>query len=205
MPGVPEEVAQEFSGVVALLQQAMSNFPKGAPAGDEGTEGEPNLDEEAPEEMQMAAKAIVAKVGAKMSKERLSRFAQAINVLGSIFSELQGAGAAGEGGAAPAPAGKAKDPKEKEDKKKADEDEEKKKAAKADDPVLQAIGRLAGIVQKQGERIDNMAKTRGGGNAVTVEKGTPTQKPEAEVSWPLDMNNAVTRDSVAKAESFFDE
>ncbi len=200
MPPVPEEVWTEFEGIMQLLMTAANMYPAAAAAEDtaEGEDGETPPDAGAgtdpPADMQMraqeTAKALVAKVGAKMSKERLDKFSNALATLGSLLQELsaQPPAPAGAPPAAGGVLGKVG------------------KSAGADDAALVALAgqveKLVGVVKSQRTEITSLKKARGVGNGLPVE-GEPSATPVA-ISWPLDMNDTRSqRGSVNKSESFF--
>ena len=127
----------------------------------------------------------VEKRGAKMSKDRLARFKEALGVLGKILQELDIAQAAGPKGRA-APTQKGADP-----------------VTKAVESLAGTVEKLAGVVQKQGKDLRALREARPGSNVIPVEKGNAGPQVE-EVSWPLDMNDPKTRQTVDKATSFID-
>lgn len=218
VPGIPAEFSKTLSSVIGLLDKANTLFPVAAPEAPEAGEGEaPPEDMAAPSELQMRAamdavgkifgntkltKEAVAKVGAKMSKDRFTRLQQAAQVLTGIINELSNAPAEGAAPAAAAPDAAAK-----------------AKTAKAEGDVAQLTNtvkeltaqslELVKTVKSQAAELASLKKSRSGGNGSTVETVTPVAKSadgdDANVSWPFDLNNPVTRDTVGKGESFFPE
>ncbi|TAJ75043.1 MAG: hypothetical protein EPO42_14390 [Gallionellaceae bacterium] len=197
IPPIPEEFWSELVSICDSLAQLDTMYPK-APAAPEEGEPPPAEGEPAPAEMQMAAKALVAKFGAKMSKERLSRFEQALSVLGSILQELRPQ--AGEAAAPSEMQMSAKGPARKEAPAPQANDELKKGLEK----MATMLTSVVGTVKKQSDELAAIKKSRGQGNGLTIEGG-PSRRETQEVSWPLDMNSPVTRDNVHKQESFFDD
>ncbi|HVY61524.1 MAG TPA: hypothetical protein VHF22_07715 [Planctomycetota bacterium] len=129
----------------------------------------------------------VKKAGARMAKDRLDRFQKALALLSEVLKELTDAKKPAEPSAGAA-----------EDKV------EKRAAAPAGMQELVAgIGELTRVVKRQEEELARIRKTRGVSNAIPVDGGR-RNAPE-EVSWPLDMNRPISRDSVAKAVSFYEE
>lgn len=212
LPSAPADFSSELSAIIRLLDQACNVWPASAP--DAPAEGEaPPEGAEAPPDLEMREKMVtklakglgfnpdavlVRKVGAKMSKERLSRFEAALDTLGSLLGELRNA--------PPAPAAKSKSKDE-------EEDAEKRLTQKMEvvvdaklKGVLGAIEKLTSVVVKQKDELANVRKARPSGNSLPVEETTPVVKSHPEdVSWPLDMNSKYSRDKVNKAESFFDD
>lgn len=163
--GVPEDIGAELAAIAELLGST---------------------------DKRRAAKAGVAKAGARMSKDRLDRFQKAIALLADILKELTdskdvpagpSAGAAEAGikkrdtAAAPAVPGLAE--------------------------LVTGIGDLTRVVKRQEEELTRIRQARGVSNAIPVEGGRRTEP--QDVSWPLDMNRPISRDKVRKEVSFFDE
>ncbi len=211
---------------MSLLDKLCTMWPS-APEVDEEMppeEGdtEPGAGEEAPTEMQMrlAEKAVVDlgkiykraaihKLGAKMSKDRFSRLQQALGVLTNLVGELAPqAGDPGGGDAPPAPAlGKAVPPG-KDDKKKpptmTKSDEALEAIGKAITKLSDGLTQVATTVKTLTGDVSKIQKSRAPGNAIGAEggAGAPEAKPH---SWPMDMTRPITRDTVAKTESYFDD
>jgi hypothetical protein len=139
-----------------------------------------------------------------MAKERLDRFKQAIALLSGILTELTGKSS--PGGAAEGPRGV--DPNRPNRGAGVDPDDTGQTAAAsfADIPgmndVMKAIDGLTKVVKRQGDELGALRKARGLPNALPIERA-PRAAPE-DVSWPLDLNRPIDRDTVAK-ETFFDE
>lgn len=213
LPQVPAEFSSELTAIMSMLDRCNNLFPAAPPETDSDAPTE-----DAPSELQMRAavdnvvkvygnpkvtKAAIEKVGAKMSKERLTRFDQAMQVLAGLRGELTSTDAGA--------AAKAKDPKEEKDPT--------KKAATSPleaklDSLIAGFGEMAkGVtaiattVKAHGQAIESVSKSRGAGNGAAVEAPQPLAKAAAEddnFSWPRDMNNPVNRETVGKTESFFD-
>lgn len=191
MPGVPEEVWSSLVGVVQMIGKLEGMYPKAPPADDSAEESaaedaaEGGTEEPGEMQMRNTLKAMVTKVGAKMSKERLGRFATALDTLASILGELQTGNAPAAGVPAPAPAGKGAPPKA---------PAKKAEMPLAPDPALVSltatVAKLAEAVAKQGTTVTSIQKARGSGNAIPVEDGGGSGESEV-VSWPLDMNRSV--------------
>lgn len=139
-----------------------------------------------------AAKADVAKAGARMAKDRLDRFQKAMALLADILKELTDSK---EEPAAPS-AGAAEAGVKKRDI-----------AAPLAIPglaeLVTGIGELTRVVKRQEEELARIRQARGVSNAIPVESARRAEP--QEVSWPLDMNRPISRDKVKKEVSFFDE
>jgi hypothetical protein len=59
-------------------------------------------------------------------------------------------------------------------------------------------------MKRQGDEFVRFRKTHATSNAIPVDGGSRRREPQ-DVSWPLDMNRPISRDSVAKTVSFYDE
>lgn len=139
-----------------------------------------------------AAKADVAKAGARMAKDRLDRFQKAMALLADILKELtdsKGAPAAPSAGAAEAGVKK--------------RDTAAPPAIPGLDELVTGIGELTRVVKRQEEELARIRQARGVSNAIPVESARRAEP--QEVSWPLDMNRPISRDKVKKEVSFFDE
>lgn len=132
-------------------------------------------------------KRAVRKAGARMAKDRLDRFQKALALLSEVLKELTDAK-------------KPKDPTAGGAQAKVD----KRDAAPGIADLVASIGELTRVVKHQEEELARIRKTRGVSNAIPVDGGGRRGEPQ-EVSWPLDMNRPISRDSVAKAVSFYDE
>jgi len=135
-----------------------------------------------------AKKKSIAKAGARMAKDRLDRFQKALTLLSEVLKELTDAKAA----AAPT-AGSAESGVRKHDAA----------AVPGLGELVAGIDELTRVVKRQEEELGRIRKTRGVSNAIPVD-GSRRPEPQ-EVAWPLDMNRPISRDSVAKAVSFYDE
>jgi hypothetical protein len=214
--GLPQELTEKVEELKLSwgALQEMLKPPAPEPAEAEGGEEEmpgaaPAPPSPAPTEMAFRDGAVekaideaIAKVGRKMSKDRLDRFRQALSVLFSVMNEL-----AGEEGAAPVATPGA--PQTTAPRSPADVAARAPALSKAEEAsVVEAIGGLTTMVRslvaksaEQDQRIEAMSKARQGGNALPVE-GSKHERPE-DVSWPLDMNRPIDRETVSKQE-FFD-
>ena len=134
-----------------------------------------------------ASKAGVKKAGARMAKDRLDRFQKALALLSEVLKELTNAKKPTD-----PTAGAAEDKVEKRDR------------APGMGDLVASIGELTRVVKRQEEELTRIRKTRGVSNAITVDGGGRRAEPQ-DVSWPLDMNRPISRDSVAKAVSFYEE
>lgn len=78
----------------------------------------------------------------------------------------------------------------------------------AEDPkvtaLTQQVEKLTETVKKQAADLRGLRKAPQGSNAIPVEKSSGDGPREAEVSWPLDMNDEKTTRTVAKAVSFIE-
>jgi hypothetical protein len=131
----------------------------------------------------------IEKAGAKMSKGRLSQFVKAIDILGSILTELQGVKAEKAAEAAP-----------KAPEAVAPTDAVEKMFA----GLTAQITGLTATVRKNAGRIHSMERTPATSNAIPVEKTGADPVVSDETSWPLDMNDEKTRDTVDKSISFLE-
>ncbi len=212
LPGVPGEFVTELGTIMGLLEKLGSMFPEAAPEMDaaedaaEAGAAEQEPTEAAELQMRLASehltklvakrqmsKALVAKIGAKMSKDRLTRLQQAVSVLSNLVNEVAGAPATPPAGAPPVG----------------------KDATKKADPLaaMQAqltelvgvVGGLAGVVKQTQAGLQQVQKSRGAPASGPVETTHVAKGADGDVSWPMDMNNPITRDTVGKGESFFDD
>lgn len=69
--------------------------------------------------------------------------------------------------------------------------------------IVVEVHELTRVVKRHEEEIVRMQKTRATSNAIPVDGGSRRREPQ-DVSWPLDMNRPISRDSVAKAVSFYE-
>lgn len=132
-------------------------------------------------------KADVAKAGRRMAKERLDRFRKALELLSSVLQELT------EAKETPAPSAGS-----------AEKSVAKRDASPAMHELFASVQDLTRIVQRQEEQLVRLQKTRATSNAIPIEGGSRRREIQ-EVSWPLDMNRPISRETVAKSVSFYDE
>jgi hypothetical protein len=133
----------------------------------------------------------IAKAGARMAKDRLDRFQKALALLSDVLKELTNSKEA-------EPRGPTAGAAEAGVEKRAPD------AAPGMRELVAGIGELTRVVKHQEEELGRLRKARGVSNAIPVEGGGRRPEPQA-VSWPLDMNRPISRDSVAKAVSFYEE
>lgn len=164
---LPDEVGAEVRAVAEVLRGVGERYPS------------------------PTAKGAVAKGGARMAKDRLDRFQNAMTLLAGILKELT-------------------DPKEPAPTAGAAEAGVRKRDGSAVPPaspglaeLVAGIGELTRVVKRQEEELSRIRQARGVSNAIPVD-GARRQAPE-DVSWPFDMNRPITRDKVKKEVSFFDE
>lgn len=166
---LPDEVGAEVRAIADVLRSVGERYPS------------------------PTAKAVVAKAGARMAKDRLDRFHKAMTLLAEILKELtdsKDVPAAPTAGAAEAGVRKRDDG-----------------VAPPSVPGLKelvtGIGDLTRVVKRQEEELARIRQARGVSNAIPVD-GARRKEPE-DVSWPMDMNRPISRDKVKKEVSFFDE
>jgi hypothetical protein len=70
--------------------------------------------------------------------------------------------------------------------------------------LVASVQELTHIVQRQEDQLVRLQKTRATSNAIAVE-GRSRRREIQEVSWPLDMNRPISRETVTKSVSFYDE
>ncbi len=231
VPGVPAEFVSSLQNVMSMLDRAANLMPAGEPEMPEGEAGEEppaEVPEEEPTEMQMrmvvdgvakvlgskrlskaTARGAIAKIGAKMSKDRYARLQQAAQVLSNLIAELSPAPPTGT----PAVGKTAKsDPGTPEATTPAAGAEVSQVVAQAVAPIQAqltelagVVKRLAGVVTSQGASLSSVAKSRPAPAALSVEQGGEPPGQGSGFSWPMDMNSPFTRESVGKGPSFFDE
>ena len=175
---VPDDLTDELEDIGELLEDI----------GDQLAEPAEKADGKKPSAAKRrAAKAGIAKAGARMAKDRLDRFQKALELLSSVLKELT------EAKAPPDPsAGSAENPLAKRDR------------TSGLGELAAGIRELTRVVKHQEERLTHLQKTHATSNAIPVEGGGRRREPQ-DVSWPLDMNRPISRDSVAKTVSFYDE
>lgn len=205
MPPVPGEFSDSLNGIMTTLDKLAGMWPSaGGGDMDAGADAADATEAPAPSDMQMRAaldnigkvlghssvtKASIAKVGAKMAKDRFARLQTAYNQLGSLIGELGTTVAP----TAPAIGKTAKG-----------ETADLMKALEAMlTPVIAGVNAMGVVVKQQRDEIATLQKSRGAGHASRVEKSGPASASNPDLSWPLDMNAPVTKDNVAKTESFF--
>lgn len=201
MPGVPGEFSAALESIQGKLGKIASMWPSSPAAA--SAEGEEEL-ADAPTEMQMRAaldnvskvfahpkieKSVVTKIGSKMAKDRFARLQQAAATLTSLIGEL---GSTPAPAAAPAPAGALG---------KGDTAALLKSFEAMLTPVIQGLEVVAKATGAQRAELESIKKSRGVGNAATNVEGAGA--PTKEFSWPLDINNPVSKETVSKTESFF--
>ena len=126
------------------------------------------------------------KGGARMARNRLDRFKTALHSLSDLLLELT-------------------NPQEPTTPSAGAAEATRKRAPKDGLAELMAgMGDLTQLVKQQGDDISQLRKARGTSNAIPVD-GPRRERRSADVSWPLDMNRPISRDSVAKAISFYDD
>jgi hypothetical protein len=135
---------------------------------------------------QRAEQAGVTKAGARMAKDRLDRFQKALELLSSVLKELTEAKTLNEPSA-----GSAENPLAKRD------------GAPGLGDLVASVRDLTRVVKRQEDELVRLQKTRATSNAIPVDGGSRRREPQ-DVSWPLDMNRPISRDSVAKAVSFYE-
>ncbi len=173
---VPDDLTDELEDIGELLEDI----------GDQLAEPAEKADGKKPSAAKRrAAKADVAKAGARMAKDRLDRFQKALELLSSVLKELTEAKAPADPSA-----GSAENPLAKRD------------GAPGLGELAAGIRELTRVVKHQEERLVQLQKTRATSNAIPVDGGR--RREPQDVSWPLDMNRPISRDSVAKAVSFYE-
>lgn len=200
---LPAAVKTAVLGVLAqALERLMAVANRVKEAAEPDDETEPTIPDDLGEELEEIGELLedvgerfegatekrgVKKAGARMAKDRLDRFQKALALLSDVLKELT------ESKKPKGPtAGAAEDKVEKRD------------AAPGLGDLVASIGELTRVVKHQEEELARIRKTRGVSNAIPIDGGSRRGEPQ-EVSWPLDMNRSISRDSVAKAVSFYEE
>lgn len=188
----PGKLAGEIKAITTMLAAVTEKYP--SPTTKDEVPVAPTTTTEPP--------ASVEKAGRRMAKERLERYKAAVKMLSDLLSELEpGDGLADPAAPATPTAGAAQVGK-------ADESASIPVVVTVDPQVaavVKAVGDLTAIVKKQGETLDRVTKTAPASAQIPVEpKRLAPGVPEGDVSWPLDMNRDLGRDSVAKDVSFHD-
>jgi hypothetical protein len=132
---------------------------------------------------------VVQKLGARMAKERLARFKNALSILSSLLAELDSAQAAADLAAEKARPAPAPPPPVTPDMQ--------AEVAK----LTKQVTDLQSELKKQAEEAAAIRAKRDRSNGIPVEKSV---NPESErVSWPLDMNRPFRRAELGK-DAFFE-
>lgn len=178
---VKRKVQEQARRLLAEAQKA--KFVTRAGAKKSETEPETPTVEEGAEAKFLAFVEAVEKRGAKMSSDRLSRFKDALANLSKLLGELEHAQ-----DVAP---------------------EKTTKSIGETAMVTKAVGELSGlvtkltsVVQKQNRELRTLRSQTSGSNTIPVEKSD--DRPAGDVSWPLDMNDPKTRETVDSSTSFID-
>jgi len=174
---VPDDLASELDDIGELLEDIGEQLADPAEKADGKKSGAAKAG---------AAKAGVAKAGARMAKDRLDRFQKALALLSDVLKELTEAKAPAD-----PTAGAAENPLAKHN------------AAPGMRELAASLGELTELMKRQGDELVRFRKTHATSNAIPVDGGR--RREPQDVSWPLDMNRPISRDSVAKAVSFYDE
>jgi len=175
---VPDDLASELDDIGELLEDIGEQLADPAEKADGKKPGAAKAG---------SAKAGVAKAGARMAKDRLDRFQKALALLSDVLKELTEAKAPAD-----PTAGAAENPLA------------KRNAAPGMRELAASLGELTELMKRQGDELVRFRKTHATSNAIPVDGGSRRREPQ-DVSWPLDMNRPISRDSVAKAVSFYDE
>jgi hypothetical protein len=141
--------------------------------------------EQLPTTKAASPKADVTKAGRRMAKDRLDRFQKALEMLAHVLKELteakQPAGAGSPGA----------------------DKTQKARGAPGLESLVASIDELTTLVKRQQDELAGQRRTRATSNAISVDGGR--RRDSQDVAWPLDMNRPISRDSVSKAVSFFDD
>jgi hypothetical protein len=173
---VPDDLASELEDIGELLEDIGEQLADPAAKADGKKPGATKAG---------SAKAGVAKAGARMAKDRLDRFQKALALLSDVLKELTEAKAP-----ANPTAGAAENKLAKRD------------AAPAMRELAASLGELTELMKRQTDELGRLRKTHATSNAIPVDGGR--RREPQDVSWPLDMNRPISRDSVAKTVSFYD-
>jgi hypothetical protein len=173
---VPDDLASELEDIGELLEDIGEELADPAAKADGKKPGATKAG---------SAKAGVAKVGSRMAKDRLDRFQKALALLSDVLKELTEAKAPADPTAGAA---------------------ENKLAKRDADPAMRELaanlGELTELMKRQTDELGRLRKTHATSNAIPVDGGR--RREPQDVSWPLDMNRPISRDSVAKTISFYD-
>jgi hypothetical protein len=138
-------------------------------------------------------KSEIEKAGARMKRDRLDRFRKALDTLQGLLKEF-------------VPENMAKAALEARVNENADVGGKLLGAIEKLTARVEAIAKRQAdddaALKAQGERLEEIAKGGARSNALAVDESQ--QSSGAEVSWPLDMNRPIDRESVTKDTSFFD-
>jgi len=184
---LPANLSKEIASIARLLTSIGERYPSPQAKSDEGDK--------------------VEKAGRKISGARLNRFKEALELLQKLIEELdpkrapRGAEQAprstdptvpNAGAGVQPDAGAAADPRQ----------------FFAEVPglkdLMKSVESLTEVVREQQSRLARMEKAEGLPNSRRREGGRPAPELQ-DVSWPMDMNRPITRESVTKDLSFFDE
>lgn len=201
----------ELGEIAKVLGTMARKLSTSAAKKNEGDPPPPAADAKVFEELVKTVEAAVEKRGAAMSKGRLGKFKDAIKVLQSILSEIEGVFPPGAKpppfGGKPAggkPGGKpgAPPPFPPKGVKKADTPEGVEKAFAG---LTAEVEKLSTLVKSQGRVIHDLRKAPGASNVLPIDSSRLRKSEDLdEVSWPLDMNDEKTRETVDKSVSFMD-
>lgn len=184
---LPASLSKEIAAVAKLLASIGERYPSPKAKSEDGDK--------------------VEKAGRKIAGARLSRFKEALEALQKLIDELDekrdprgveqaprstdpafpnvGAGVQPDAGAAADP-----------------------RQFFAEVPglkdLMKSVESLTDVVREQQARLARMEKAEGLPNSRRSEGTRPAPEPQ-DVSWPMDMNRPITRESVTKDLSFFDE
>lgn len=140
-----------------------------------------------------AAATVLAKVGAKMSKDRLTRFQTAMQVFQDLLNEvLPAAGPSDTEKAKGAPSAGIAEQKPGE---KPAVQPATAKTAKRDAATEKLLAEAATTIKKQAEQLNALRATTQASNGASVEVSKARGE---DVSWPLDMNEPVNEKTSGK-------
>jgi len=128
----------------------------------------------------------VAKAGRRMAKDRLDRFQKALELLSDVLKELTDA----KGPPEPTAGG-------------AERSRRKRAGTPGVQDVLASMGELTELMKRQQDELVTLRKTRAVSNALSVDGGR--RRETQDVSWPLDMNRPISRETVGKTTSFYND
>ena len=125
--------------------------------------------------------------GVRMAKDRLDRFQKAISLLSDILKELTGSQDVPSPSAGGAESGVTK----------------RAEPIPGITELISGITEISRVVKAQGVELSAIRKARGDSNALMVDGAGRREEPQ-DVSWPIDMNRPISKDTVRKNASFFD-